>query len=273
MIRPVNATTLFHLVPANEAAHDALLHPDNSRFVSASAAKGQLGRSEPGLEIGFHVPSISSGRVITRIGRDADLILPGRPISKVHVAFEIHPETLVVLLSVRSKHLSSVKVASLKSEEQKLDGDCVIIYGQDYRITIVSYEFELIWREIKSPRDLAIQGYKHSLERLQDVRSRDLPTEFDESKVYTWYDTRLHTARKGLFREAEGVPRVLIGRGQFGEVFRTVDLESGNPLAVKVVRLDRYTDVEQARAALHREVKALERLKHVRHIVLAVASV
>ena len=211
MTQNVNANTLFHLVPANEAAHDALLHPDNSRFVSASA--NQMGQSEPGLEIGFHVPSISSGRVITRIGRDADLILPKRPISKVHVAFEIHPETLVVVLSVRSKHLSSVKVASSKSKKQEIDGDCVIVYGQKYHITIVSYEFELIWRKVESLRDLAIQGYQHSLERLQYVRSRDLPTEFDESELYTWYNTRLHTARKGLFREAKGEPRVLIGRG------------------------------------------------------------
>lgn len=274
MARNINASTLFHLVPANQAADDALLHPDNRRFVSLCAAKDKLG-----LEIGFHVPSTPSGRVITRLGRNADVILRERAVSAVHVAFEIHPETLVVLLSVRSKQSSSVTIANPKTPtKQESDGDCVIVYGQDYRISIVSYVFELIWREVEATeavkllRELAIRGYRNSLQRLQDVRSRDLPTEVAESELHTWHNTRLHTARKALFREAEGEARVHIGEGQFGQVFRAVDFASGNPFAVKVVKLDNYTNVEQARSALHREVKVLERLKHVRHVVLAAAA-
>ncbi|KAK4113273.1 kinase-like protein, partial [Canariomyces notabilis] len=261
--------TLFHLVPTNQTAHDALLHPDNSHFVSTSPSRKQLG-----LEIGFHVPSTPSGRVITRLGRNADLILRGRAVSAVHVAFEIHPETLVVLLSVRSKNSTSVTIAPMQKagHEEVIDGDCVIVYGQDYRMTIASHNFELIWRRpeaydvIMALRELAIRGYQDSLQRLQHVRSRDLPTEFDQSELHTWHNTRIHTARKVLFREAEGAPRALVGEGQFGKVFRAVDLVSGNPFAVKVVLLHKYTNMELARAALHREVKTLEKLKH-RNIV------
>lgn len=265
MPRSVNPRTLFHLVPTNQAARGAVLHPDNTRFVSPSAAV-----NEPGLEIGFHVPSIPSGRVITRLGRDADLILRERPISAVHIAFEIHPETLVVLLSVRSKNSSSVRAASLGHRKQIIDGDCVMVYGQDYTVTIGPYEFRLKWQKGKSKeeiqllREFTIKEYRYSLRILQDVRSRDRPTEFDESELHTWHNTRLHTAKNPLFLEAEGVPRVLIGQGNFGKVYRAVDLASGHPFAVKVVMLDKYPNIERARAALHREVKTLERLKHVR---------
>ncbi|KAL2175261.1 kinase-like domain-containing protein [Thermothelomyces heterothallicus CBS 202.75] len=266
MARNVNSSTLFHLVPDNDAAREALLHPDNSRFVSNTHTELQ------GLEVGFHVPSVPKGRVITRVGRDADLILRGRTVSAVHVAFEIHPETLVVLLSVRSKHSSSVTISSDFSEaKQKIQGDCVLVYGTSYRISIVSYNFLLIWRDLGSVealRQLAIEGYQISLQRIQTIRSRDLPTDGDSSELHSWHNTRLHTARRILFREAEGAPRELIGEGTFGAVYRAVDLESGNPFAVKVVKLHAYGAryVEQARAAVHREMKTLEYLKH-KHIV------
>ena len=70
MARNVNQRTLFHLVAVNDAARDALLRPDNKHFVS-----------NLGLKFGFRVPSTSRGRVITRLGRDGDLILSGRSVS------------------------------------------------------------------------------------------------------------------------------------------------------------------------------------------------
>src|SRR3569833_2440059 len=102
MERPTNPKTLFHLVPKNELARAALAHPDNARFVSPSAG-GDLG-----LEVGFHVPSPPSGYVITRLGRNADLILKHRTASTDHFAFEINPETNLIRLSVRSKIATSV---------------------------------------------------------------------------------------------------------------------------------------------------------------------
>jgi hypothetical protein len=143
MAPSANSKTLFHLVPTNDEARDALLHPDNRRFVSTSATKAQ------GLEVGFHVPSMPRGRVITRLGRDADLVLRGRSVSAVHVAFEIHPETLVVLLSIRSKHASSVTISDELSEEpQTIKGDCVVVYGTTYTISIASFAFRLYDRDV-----------------------------------------------------------------------------------------------------------------------------
>jgi len=152
MVSTAHLKTLFHLVPTNQVAHEALLHADNVRFVSNS----RDGR--PGLEVGYHVPPIPGGHIITRLGRNADLILhqsnPTNPMSAAHVAFEVNPATELVVLSVRSKRLSSVRFAPRPDEDamditddipgsdepgQEITGDGVILYGQDYKILIAAY--------------------------------------------------------------------------------------------------------------------------------------
>jgi hypothetical protein len=261
MAQSTKPSTLFHLVPLNDVAREALCHPDNQRFVSP-AADGELG-----FEVGFHVSSVP-GRVIARLGRNADLILQRRNVSAVHVAFELHPDTLVVLLSVRSKRMSSVVVRyeTVQQKEETVEGDCVLSYGKKYGIDIVCYKFRLIWRqpEPEPLRALAVRDYQRALEQQANVRSRNLPTE-GAPEVHTWHNTRIHTARRILFREADDVPRVVIGQGQFGAVYRAVDFESGHAFAVKVIKLDQFPDIEQARAVAHREVKALQKLSHVCH--------
>ncbi len=265
MTRDPNHKTLFHLVPANDLAEDALRHPDNLRFVSLS------GENTPGLEVGFHIPPFSRGHVITRLGRNTDLVLR-QSFSAVHVAFEIHPETLVVRLSVRTKRASSVTVAPLTKiagEGQAISGDCAIIYGQDYAVTIASYHFKLIWREIdgrdttaESLKELTNAGYQESLLLLKNVRSRDLSIP-ETSTPNSWYMTRLQSSKAAVVAEVKG-SRTLVGQGAFGKVFRAVDQTSGNYFAVKVVNLrDQGLKVELARAALHKEIKILERASHV----------
>ncbi|KEZ43777.1 hypothetical protein SAPIO_CDS3923 [Scedosporium apiospermum] len=216
MVSIAHLRTLFHLVPTNQVAHEALLHADNVRFVSNS----RDGR--PGLEVGYHVPSIPAGHIITRLGRNADLILhqsnPTNPMSAVHVAFEVNPATELVVLSVRSKRLSSVRFAPRPDEDamditddipgsdepgQEITGDGVILYGQDYKIFIAAYRFELIWRikGIDALRSLTVQGYQEALRLLKDVRSRDCPTEPVDSEVLSWHMTRLDTAKGPLFKD------------------------------------------------------------------------
>ncbi|KAK4132125.1 kinase-like protein [Trichocladium antarcticum] len=263
-IQNPNVKTLFHLVPANSLAEEALRHPDNQRFVSLSAAR------RPGLEVGFHVPPFSRGHVITRLGRNTDLILR-ESFSAVHLAFEIHPETLLVMLSVRTKHGSSVTVAPLvdaESEPQNITGDCAIIYGQVYHLTIASYLFKLVWREVPTAntaadclKKLAHEGYQESLLRLENVRSRDISVP-ETLWPNSWYMTRLQSSKTAVVAEAKG-GRTFIGEGAFGKVYRTVDQTSGNYFAVKVVDLrSQGGNIELARAALHREIKILERVSH-----------
>ena len=287
-----NMETLLHLVPTNQVAHNALLHPDNQRFVSSST-DGRLG-----LEIGFHVSSKPQGHVITRLGRNADLILQEstfrQPMSAIHAAFEINPTTHLVVLSVRSKRVSSVRFTLLQKQvnrrpaegivKQETDVDVrtapdiiekeparddVIHYGQNYHIVIASYWFDLIWRtRSKSPdivedlKTLTFQGYQSSLQRLKYVRSRDRPTEYDGSGALSWHVTRLSRLKGSHIQDVKH-RRHLIGLGSYGQVYRAVDQVSGNLFAIKIVNLGCHNDIEAARAVFHREVKIMEKLKHV----------
>ncbi|KAL8303423.1 hypothetical protein RB600_007054 [Gaeumannomyces tritici] len=250
--------TIFHLVPRNDTAREALRHPDNRRFVSRAPNESL------GLEIGFHVASVP-GRVMARLGRNADLILQQRNVSGVHVSFEMHPETFVVLLSCRTKRASSVVVTPTNGPAERINGDCVLSYGTEYTLAIANYDFFLKWRRgtAEELRELSIREYTEALKRQAqgNVHSRYLPTEAD-SEAHTWHNTRIHSAQRSLFQEAKGVERVQIGGGQFGEVYQVVDDLTGNRFAVKVLLLDRYGDPEYARSRAHREVKALMRLKH-----------
>ncbi|KAH6614529.1 kinase-like domain-containing protein [Chaetomium sp. MPI-SDFR-AT-0129] len=277
-VRKMDDRTLFHLIPRNGLATEALSHPDNKRFVSLSA------ENKPGLEIGFHVPPFSRGHVITRLGRSADLILRESH-SSVHLAFEIHPETFVVMLSVRTKNPSSVRVAPDDpyaaddddgSNGDLLEGDCAIIYGQKSHLHIASYRFTLCWRPLEganpaeSLRRLAMRGYQDSMQRLKDVRSRDQSLPEASSTANSWYMTRLRSSKAPLVREAAN-SRIVVGEGAFGKVFKTMDRASGNYFAVKMVELDKQDNVEGARASLHREIKILERLSHA-HIIECLGS-
>ncbi|KAI0115683.1 kinase-like protein [Nemania sp. FL0031] len=279
--------TLFHLVPVNEVAEKALRHDNNVRFVSTS----RTGRE--GLEVGYHVSGMLQGRVITRLGRNTDLILGhstrAQPMSRVHVAFEINPATQLVVLSVRSKQLAALvsfrklpdkkkektdapKQQSLVPEEKGneddegklITGDGVILYGQDYGLSIASYHFELIWlsQTVDTCRTLVLQDYQKSMDLLKCVRSRDQPTETDNFEACSWHITRINTAKNNPFKYISGL-REGIGEGAFGRVYKVVDEITGNYFAVKVVELDKIkSDVDAARAMIHREIKVMEKMKH-----------
>lgn len=274
--------TLLHLVPKNPAAHDALLHPDNLRFVSSYHGR------RPGLEVGFHVSSKPQGYVITRLGRNADLILRQttneNPMSGTHVAFEINPCTHHMLLTTRSKYLLSVtfEIDDEKTEyKETITGGGVILYGQNYEITIASYKFRLIWRTLSAAHEtnadllqgLAMQGYHSSLQLVKGMRSRDRPTDIDLSEAQSWHMTRLATATIPLFQDVVRV-REETGSGGFGKVYRAIDRSSGYLFAVKVVDLaaNKTLNIETARALLHREIKVMERVKHVSNSSLTTRS-
>jgi hypothetical protein len=204
--------------------------------------------------------------------------------STVHVAFELNPSTNLVLLSVRSKRSSSVSFSILPSPDKKgsgdknpsgeargvqITGDGVITYAQNYRVTIASYEFNLVWRtftlDSRSNRNslekFTIQEYEVSMRLTSQLRTRDRPTEIDTSEAQSWHITRLNTTRPN-FQDVREL-RKKIGIGSFGTVYSAYDQTSGYKFAIKVVHLDRYGNTDEARALLHREIKVMERLKHV----------
>ncbi|KPM34269.1 hypothetical protein AK830_g12298 [Neonectria ditissima] len=157
---------------------------------------------------------------------------------------------------------------------ENITGDGVIFYGQNYKISIASYNFELIWRAIsktdnaESLKALTVQGYETSPQLLQDVRSRDRPTESDNPEAQSWHITRLNTTKDPIFQDIEYL-RVKIGQGAYGTVYEAVDRTSGYKFAIKVVNLSGQDDVEAPRAMPHREIEVMQRVKHEHIIKLA----
>ncbi len=262
---------LFHLVPLNNTGFESLSHPNNRNFVSEAAA------NKLGLGVGFHVSRIH-GHVITRLGRNpdvSDLILERGNVSGQHVAFEMHPETLLVLLSVRTTQQGSVRIMALECDQEgaegqaaageALNGDYVLTYGQQYQIDLADYSFRLVWRysDPTPMKELAVTQYIAAQQKACDVRPCDRPTEIGPG-TRTYHNTRPYTARQNQVEEKPGHTRELVGKGRFGEVYSTVALNSNEPFAVKVIQLKKYPEPEVALASAHREIKVLERLrKHV----------
>lgn len=160
---------LFHLMPLNDIARETAKLPENRCFVAQSPMGG------PAFEVGFHV-SPAPGCVLARIGRHGELVLPKESISGVHVTFEMHPESLVLLLSVRSSKKSSVTVAS---SHGVVEGDCVLGYGKSYDIDVAGYQFRVLWRQgsPESIRELAVQEYPNALLQQVGRDTAELPIE------------------------------------------------------------------------------------------------
>ncbi|KAH6626969.1 kinase-like domain-containing protein [Chaetomium sp. MPI-SDFR-AT-0129] len=218
--------TLFHLVPRprNEPAKAALTHDDNRKFVSMAAS------NRPGLEVGFHVPLYSHGPVITRLGRDADLILPGSSCG-VHVDFRISGSTKLLKLTVRfvDGDRPTVFVRTRGDGdglEHSIRGDCVLFYGHKYSIAINDYDFEL---------------------------------------QRTLYQATMDP----VVTEAPGSRRH-IGAGSFGSVYEAKDWHTGGWFAVKELDIRKLStnDPVKARCLVHRVVAALWLLRHVNIIEL-----
>ena len=68
--------TIFHLLPISSVVSQVVGHADNEAFVSRCVNKDAK-TDDPkvyGLEVGYHVPTRPYPEVITKLGRDADLI-------------------------------------------------------------------------------------------------------------------------------------------------------------------------------------------------------
>ncbi|RMD39837.1 hypothetical protein DV735_g5289, partial [Chaetothyriales sp. CBS 134920] len=260
MARPVHAETLFHLEPLDATTRAILDHTDNTPFVSLSS-EGRLA-----LEIGYHVSSKPrGGRVIARLGRDADLILPAKTIAQVHLAFEVHPISHAILLCVRAENTQSVKVEPGGFRPGGHLRQVVLDPGiNNYEITVGEnvrpFHFAVRWRlDISSTAYAVDNGFQAAQARA--VNPRWFKTEDDSDyDIRSWYTTRLQSGVIASVRHAQLGQK--LGVGSYGSVHRGIDLDSGHLIAVKVVE----PQDEKQNQNLYREIKTLQTLSHP-HII------
>ncbi|KAI9768629.1 MAG: hypothetical protein M1840_004826 [Geoglossum simile] len=261
---------LFSLCPRNERAERVVSHPNNSHH-RVSILDG--GRLTYAIGIGFHTRGKSSTTLAT-LGRgvDVDIFVEGNSVSKLQCSFEINPGTGVVMLYDRS-HCCTTRV----SGENVMPFE----YGRVRRVlvqrglnTVIGMggercdlvQFELVWyrdhgqtaETIKSVEALSY----HQVENPRLTQTMDVAA----TELSSRRETRPHTPGN-LQLKMRYVMRERLGSGQFGIVYKAIDVDSGKFMAVKIIR--RPTEAleqEQWKASLYfalkREVETLSRIYH-----------
>jgi hypothetical protein len=268
---PPHPLALFSLAPVsgNERAERIVSHQDNSHLVS-TLTNGTLA-----LDVGFHIHGKSSKTLVT-LGRgvDADIYVEGSSIAKIQCSFEIDSDTGVVMLYDRSFARSTqVFGENAMPFEHERDRKVLVQKGLN---TILGMggerrnlvQFKLEWHQDPTHTAEAIKNYEAlpccRVENPRLTRTLDAaPTEFPSRR-----ETRLHTPGQPL--AIRHIKISMLGSGQFGEVHKAINVDSGKLMAVKVLKKPaRLSEQEEWRVsvyyALKREVDTLSKISHVRN--------
>lgn len=272
MPRPPNPLALFSLIPVseNERAERVVTHPDNIHHVST------LPDGAEALDVGFHIRGKSSTTLAT-LGRgiEADIYIEGSTISKVQCSFEINLETGVVMFYDRSHGCSSQVFGENATPFERGRSRRVLVQRRLNTIIGMGGEgrnlilFRLEWHQDPAHTAEAIKKYDAMLcGRLENPRLArtvdEAPTELPSRR-----ETRLHTpGQRQLKKRSVAVAGGKLGSGQFGTVYKAIDVDSGKLMAVKILQqpttLSKQADWRTSLYyALKREVETLSEISHV----------
>jgi hypothetical protein len=268
---------LFSLVPVlgNERAKRAIAHPDNSHHLS-TLSDGALA-----LDIGFHIRGKSSNTLaILGRGVDADIYVEGSSIAKIQCSFEIDSDTGVVMFCDRSLAKSTQVFGenALPFEHERVRKvlvqkklNTIIGMGGEGRNLV---QFKLEWHHDPTQTAENIRNYDALLcDRVENPRLArtvdDAPTVLPSHR-----ETRAHTPGPlQLKMRYVKVAGGKLGSGQYGTVYKAIDVDSGKLIAVKILHQPaRISKQEDWRISLYyalkREVEILSDISHVSRICL-----
>jgi len=262
-LRP-HPRALFSLEPLNDRARDVVTNPNNSHLVSA-LPDGVLA-----LDIGFHIRS-QSRNTLAMLGRNnADIIVQGSSIARSQCSFEIDdPDTGVVMLYDRSNsQTTQVSGGNAKPFEPGRTRRIVVANDVNTEIGMGGIacdlvRFKLRWHDLYKLGTVKNIKNQEGLICSQEENPRfartvdEMPTVLPSQRA-----TRLHTPgeRQLRMRYAEGYQ---LGSGQFGTVYKAIDVDSGKVMAVKVIKRPLLGWEADAWQRVKREVEILARISHV----------
>ncbi|KAI0399140.1 kinase-like domain-containing protein [Xylaria palmicola] len=263
---------LFSLIPSNQRTYQVLEYSENKHLV----ALHDDGRA--GLDVGHMHSKSGSTTTLATLGRDGDIIVKGPSISKIQCSFEINSSTNVVMFYDRS-HTQTSRVYGDDARtvpfeyprprkvvvQQNLN--CYIGFGGEKRD---QFQFELKWyQDAEATIDKAKIRGGTSL-----VENPNLAETIDEAEtvVPSKRETRLHTKGEPKSQKIRWAQVNRLGTGQYGQVLKVVNVDTGNLLAVKILKLPSAEAVtESRRAKWRKEIDNLANAKH-KHIVQYIAT-
>jgi len=261
---------LFSLAPINKRAEEAVAHPENGPFVS------RLDDGTLALDIG-HIRSKSGNTTFATLGRgDADIFVEGSSIAKIQCSFEIDVDTNAIMLYDRS-HGQTTQVSGenatpfdygrLRKVVVQEQLDTILGMGGQGRNLV---QFRLEWHH---DPDVAMEKVKNreGITSGYEEHPRLARTVIDEDTALpSRRETRIHTPGPQQLKMRYATIGDRLGAGQFGEVFKAIDADSGKLMAVKILKQPgRATQKQQEEwrqamnHTLKREVEILAKLSHV----------
>ncbi|KAK8057920.1 hypothetical protein PG996_011857 [Apiospora saccharicola] len=276
-----NSQTLFHLVPTTGSSlgYEAFRCPQNQPFLSESRQKDPSGRFQMGFEIGYHVPATARGRVITQLGRNADIDLPDGSMSRIrHAVFEFCPKTDGIFIRDRSGQKRSVACKPTNSappQDVAAEEKGLLRYGQSYKLKIGPYAFDLVWyiTDEAEAKEVVQEGYERSNEEAALEPVCDHPTDYIEPDKICRYPPRVKMNIDFDFDLADILREsAILAQSKFAQVRSGIipHPEGGKDICVAIKGLfpcargsEESQESEIARAQIRNEAKILMPPKHV----------
>ncbi|PVH93669.1 kinase-like protein [Periconia macrospinosa] len=270
-VRP-HPLALFSLIPLNKQTVEGVVdHPDNRHLVSfVPGAENTLNPGEVarGLNIGFQIGSKSSYTLAT-IGRTGDITVEGSSISRIQCSFEIHKDTEEIFLYDRSSSWSTQTFGpkALPFELERPDRRVVVAEEANNQFGFGGvgcnlFQFVIYWHERPSNFQEQI-ATREDHPRFTRTVDDEIPTALPSKRTTRIHTPVVHTPGvRGSAKTIRYYKKVKLGRGSFGEVWKAVDVDSGEFFALKLVKWPEHGLQSQQYTMLKREVETFARMSH-----------
>lgn len=258
-----NPAALFWLVPANFEARKVAEDPVNRRRV-ACMQNGKLA-----FDIGFHVQQYSQTTLVT-LGRNGDIIIPGRHIRRCHCSFEIDDLATGIVRLWDQTTIKGTRVIGVNSFpfQPGLERKVVFWPGCNTKFEICGakqkrYEFCLDWiKETDTDIVEAIRPWLDpAMAAMEDPKvARTVVDDGDETFAPSHWPSKIHTTSPVKLRF---IQRKQLGSGSYGDVYRAIDIDTGKVVAVKRQQRPKEGWPQEMWTQLMLEVNIMNKIQHV----------
>ena len=264
-------TILFWLAARNDAALKSIQNEVNRDSVGLLPGLNASNAFVVALDRDVRTP----GCLLT-LGREGDVQIFGSQISRIQCQIQLNPTTQEILIRDTSAFKNTKVVDCMNpdslffSTSDDVPRQVVIRVGDNIHLSMGGDNKDLFQYEVKWPiRDTEMQ------QEMEAFKTEFLARRKHRQNEVTHYTTRLPALRYEARIQPSGsrepwLHRTLdfLGAGSYGDVFKTVNMHTGEYFAVKVMwRTEPFSmDIEWRRSILE-EVRFLETLSYVSGIV------